>query len=84
MTSEQPPSEANTAAESRAGERSYFRSQRTVLINNHWYFMNRETAAEGPFRTKQDADDAVERYIELITSPLFDAAELQRINTLTV
>ncbi|MFK8020072.1 MAG: DUF6316 family protein [Pseudomonadales bacterium] len=77
----------NTKGERRGSqvptEKRFFRSERTVLINNYWYFMSRESPAEGPFKSKSEADEAVERYIQLVTSPLFNQGELERINALS-
>lgn len=70
--------------ENRDTEKSYFRSPRTVYINNYWYFLSRERGPEGPFKTREDADAAVQRYIQLVTSPLFKADQVSRINSLTV
>ncbi len=68
----------------RHSEKSYFRSPRTVYINSHWYFLSRERGPEGPFRTREDADAAVQRYIQLVTSPLFEDEQMSRINSLRV
>ncbi|MEM8498648.1 MAG: DUF6316 family protein [Pseudomonadota bacterium] len=74
-------SEANI---SRNTDKSYFRSPRTVYINNYWYFLSRERAPEGPFNTREDANAAVQRYIQLVTSPLFESDQVSRINSLIV
>lgn len=73
----------NTVSDGR-DEKSYFRSPRTVYINSYWYFLSRERGPEGPFRTREDADAAVQRYIQLVTSPLFEGEQVSRINSLSV
>ncbi len=81
-----PPVDATSSeiAKSRDEDKSYFRSPRTVYINSYWYFLSRERAPEGPFSTREDADAAVQRYIQLVTSPLFKSEQVSRINSLTV
>ncbi len=64
------------------GGESFFRSERIVYINNYWYFQSRERAPEGPFRTRAEAEQAVDRYVQLVTSPMFSDTELERINSL--
>lgn len=80
------PADETTAQEisdNRETEKSYFRSPRTVYINSYWYFLSRERGPEGPFKTREDADAAVQRYIQLVTSPLFKGEQMSRINSLT-
>lgn len=71
---------------SRTGEdnKSYFRSDRTVLVNDHWYFLSRETGPEGPYNSRHDARDAAERYVMVMKSRLFDRDEASRINKLKI
>jgi len=83
MTVESAISEGGSRRQQASTEKRFFRSERTVFINNYWYFMSRESPAEGPFKSKSDVDDAVERYIQLVKSPLFKDGELERINALS-
>lgn len=70
----------------RIGEdnKSYFRSDRTVLVNDRWYFLSRETGPEGPFGSRDDARDAAQRYATIMKSRLFNNDEAARINKLKV
>lgn len=50
----------------RAGENKplrAFRSDRFCQINGLWYFMTREKTQEGPFQSRMEASQEVERYI---------------------
>lgn len=72
---------------SRTGEpdKCFFRSERTILINEHWYFMCRELREpEGPFSTREAAESAIERYVHLVSSPYFNPNEMSRINGLSL
>ncbi|MFK7731217.1 MAG: DUF6316 family protein [Pseudomonadales bacterium] len=84
MTTPTLEASKSTDSEHRDTEKSYFRSPRTVYINSYWYFLSRERGPEGPFNTREDADAAVQRYIQLVTSPLFKDGQMSRINALTV
>jgi hypothetical protein len=70
----------------RQGEenKSYFRSERTVFVNDRWYFLSRETGPEGPYNTRDDAREAAERYAMVMQSRLFNSDEAARINKLKV
>lgn len=64
--------------------KKFYRSERTVFINDRWYYQSRENAPEGPFSTREDAEYAVQRYLEVVNSPMFQDEELERINSLSV
>lgn len=56
--------------EFRAGEqpRSVFRTDRFCQINDSWYFVTREQTQEGPFPSRNDAQSALQSYIEHVTA----------------
>ena len=65
-------------------EKSFFRSERFSQSNGCWYFVTRESTTEGPFTTKQDAQDAAARYASVIRSKMFSNEELSHINDLHI
>jgi hypothetical protein len=44
--------------------RSHFRSERFTLINGQYFFTTREGTLEGPFFSRQDAERAVNHYLD--------------------
>jgi len=70
----------------RTGEpdKSYFRSNRFARVNGSWFFSTREDTVEGPFVTREDAENAVERYVKLLNSDLFNEGEMDTINGLHI
>lgn len=48
----------------------YFQSDRLFTINSQWFFMTRETQEEGPFRSRLEAENALQRYVDLMCSGL--------------
>ena len=49
----------------RSGEKQkgWFRSNRFLQINGDWFFITREMTEEGPFYSKQEAENASINYI---------------------
>lgn len=49
----------------RVGEqdKSWFRSDRMLHVNDQWYFVTREMTEEGPFATKREAEMELNLYI---------------------
>ncbi len=56
--------------ENRRGEdeRMYFRSDRFYSIDNKYFFSTREGDEVGPFDCKEDAELALERYVDCLSS----------------
>ena len=69
---------------SRKGEqpRSYFRTERMQQSNGIWFFLTRESAQEGPFSTKKEADEALQRHSAVWHCNLFSNREFDHINSL--
>lgn len=63
-----------------AGFQDYFRCDRYVRINNDWHYTTREQTMEGPFATKQAAQDGLKRYIEISQSHVLNTDEHNTIN----
>jgi len=70
----------------RSGEpdKSYFRCDRFAQVNGRWFFSTREDTVEGPFVTHEDAENAVERYVRVLNSDLFNDGEMDSINDLSI
>ena len=48
----------------RSGDvKNFFKSDRTFSVNGEWYFSTREGGDEGPFVSKQDAENEIAVYI---------------------
>lgn len=49
----------------RSGEesKSWFRSDRMMHVNDHWYFVTRENTQEGPFNSRREAELELNLYI---------------------
>lgn len=49
----------------RNGEKNktWFRGERFLHINDEWFFMTREQTQEGPFSSKQEAERELNYYI---------------------
>ena len=56
----------------RSGElqRGWYRSNRFQQVNGDWFFITREVTEEGPFNSKQEAEQASSNYIHKKTSLL--------------
>ena len=63
-------------------ELSHFRSDRFAMVNGNWFFTTRENTIEGPFTTRLDAENALERYLEIMQSQFFSDKEVVNINEL--
>ena len=57
----------------RAGEdnKSWFRSDRMMHVNENWYFLTRENTQEGPFDSRQEAEAELILYIRHVNDSLF-------------
>ena len=49
----------------RGGEesKSWFRSDRMLHVNENWYFVTRENTQEGPFSSRNEAENELMLYI---------------------
>ncbi len=48
----------------RSGDsKNFFKTDRTFLINGQWYYSTREGIDQGPFESKQDAENEIALYI---------------------
>lgn len=58
----------------RAGEENrttnFFRTERYVQINEHWYFMTRGGSQEGPYRNRLEAEESLQLFIAVRNSVL--------------
>lgn len=63
----------------RAGEenRQWFRSDRYLHVNDHWYFITRENTQEGPFNSRREAEQELTLYIRHINDALYRTNEVQ-------
>jgi len=70
----------------RSGEsqKSWYRSNRVQQVNGDWFFITREITEEGPFHSKQEAENASINYIHkkacllrLWVNSLFDKNAIQ-------
>ena len=63
-----------------AGYQDYFRCDRFVKINNDWHFTTREQTMEGPFASKQAAEQGLKRYLKITQNRVFNSDEHHTIN----
>lgn len=52
-------------------EKSWFRSDRFTHINDSWFFTTREMTEEGPFVSRQEAENALMLYIRHVNDTFF-------------
>ena len=55
-------------------EKSWFRSERFMHVNDQWYFTTREMTEEGPFSSRQDAEMELLLYIRYANDSSFKSA----------
>jgi Domain of unknown function (DUF6316) len=58
----------------RSGEESnsWFRSDRMLHVNENWYFVTRENTQEGPFSSRNEAENELMLYIRHTNDALYD------------
>jgi hypothetical protein len=58
----------------RGGEesKSWFRSDRMLHVNENWYFVTRENTQEGPFSSRNEAENELTLYIRQANDALYD------------
>ncbi len=68
----------------RKGEHTarYFRTERMQQANGSWFFLTRECVQEGPFRTRKEAVEALQRHSAVWQCNLFSNNEFDKINSL--
>lgn len=47
---------------------THYRSERICTVNGQYFFATRENTLEGPFFSRDDAQQAIGRYLELFCS----------------
>ena len=45
-----------------------FRTSRLIKDGGQWYFLTREGTMEGPFERRSEAEDRLERYVNIMRS----------------
>jgi len=50
-------------------DKTYFRSNRVIVMNGRYYFMTRENTQEGPFDTRLEAENELNLYIRHMNDP---------------
>lgn len=62
----------------RAGENNYawFRSNRFYIVKDFWYFSTREGVDFGPFENQNEAQEALQSYIEKMNTASSATQEL--------
>ena len=58
----------------RSGEESnsWFRSDSMLHVNENWYFVTRENTQEGPFSSRNEAENELMLYIRHTNDALYD------------
>ena len=58
----------------------HFRTERMEEYDGQWYFHTREGTIQGPYEDELDAQIALENYLRLIDSGLFDEGAGYRVD----
>ncbi len=60
----------------RGGEdnKNWFRSDRMLHVNENWYFVTRENTQEGPFSSRNEAENELTLYIRHANEPFYERA----------
>lgn len=61
----------------RTGEanKNWFRSDRILHVNEHWFFVTRENTQEGPFHSRQEAENELLLYIRHMGDDFYQKAQ---------
>lgn len=70
----------------RVGDMSkrFVRAGRLQESGGRWYYLTREGTIEGPFGSREAAQNSLDAYIQFASSKLFDSESLSRINGLSL
>ncbi|MDX1451664.1 MAG: DUF6316 family protein [Oleiphilaceae bacterium] len=52
-------------------ERTWFRSERIMHVNDQWFFVTREMTQEGPFGSRHEAEMELNLYIRHVNDDLY-------------
>ncbi len=58
----------------RSGEsdKTWFRGERIMHVNDKWYFLTREMTQEGPFSSRHEAEMELNLYIRHVNDSLYN------------
>ena len=62
----------------------FVRAGRLQESGGNWYYVTREGTVEGPFASREAAEDSLDAYVQFTSSKLFDKDSLSRINGLSL
>lgn len=60
-------------------EKTWFRGERIMHVNDQWYFLTREMTQEGPFASRHEAEMELNLYIRHVNDALYtDSQQVKR------